>query len=125
MAHQEPTFRIKAAIEGVEGVGRLKDAVKRLNNTARPAAQDIGKLTQATRILAGASNRTENELRDSINIFRELRANVDMTSKEYRELTRDINKAEAALAKSGKSGKGAGGRFKGAAQSLGVVAGFG
>ena len=123
MAQQETTFRIKAAIEGVEGVGRLKDAVKKLNNTARPAAQDIGKLTQATRILAGASNRTENELRDSINIFRELRANVDMTSKEYRELTRDINRAERALAKSGKSGKGAGGRFSGVGQRLGLAAG--
>ena len=64
MAQQETTFRIKAAIEGVEGVGRLKDAVKRLNNTARPAAQDIGKLTQATRILAGASNRTDNSNTD-------------------------------------------------------------
>ena len=28
MAQQETTFTIKAAIEGVEGVGRLKDAVK-------------------------------------------------------------------------------------------------
>ena len=69
MAQQETTFTIKAAIEGVEGVGRLKDAVKKLNNTASPAARDIGKLTQATRILAGATNRTENDLRDSINIF--------------------------------------------------------
>tara|TARA_R100000734_G_scaffold13909_1_gene10290 strand:+ start:7462 stop:9660 length:2199 start_codon:yes stop_codon:yes gene_type:complete len=127
MAQQETTFRIKAAIEGVEGVGRLKDAVKRLNNTARPAAQDIGKLTKATRILATASNRTENELRDSINIFRELRANVDMTSKEYRELTRDINRAEAALAKSGKSGKGASTRLgnftQGVGQRVGLAAG--
>jgi lambda family phage tail tape measure protein len=123
MAQQETTLRIKAIVEGGAEVQRLKRSAQTLGSQAKQSASDISFLAKETRVLAGATNRTENELRDSINIFRELRANVDMTSKEYRELTRDINRAEAALAKSGKSGKNAGGRFKGAAQSLGVVAG--
>ena len=123
MAQSETTLRIKAIVEGGAEVQRLKRSAQTLGNQAKQSASDISFLAKETRVLANATNRTENELRDSINIFRELRANVDMTSKEYRELTRDINKAEAALAKSGKSGKGAGGRFAGAAQSFGAVAG--
>jgi len=123
MAQQETTLRIKAIVEGGAEVQRLKRSAQTLGNQAKQSASDISFLAKETRVLAGATNRTENELRDSINIFRELRANVDMTSKEYRELTRDINKAERALAKSGKSGKGAGGRFAGVGQSFGAVAG--
>ena len=67
---------------------------------------DINFLAREARQLANASNRTENELRDSILMFKDLRANVELTSKEYRELTRDINRAEKALAKSGRSGRG-------------------
>ena len=127
MAQQETTFRIKAIVEGGAEVQRLKRSAQTLGSQAKQSASDISFLAKETRVLAGATNRTENELRDSINIFRELRANVDMTSKEYRELTRDINRAEAALAKSGKSGKGASTRFgnftRGVGQRVGLAGG--
>ena len=123
MAQSETTLRIQAIVEGGAEVQRLKRSAQTLGKQAKQSASDISFLAKETRVLANATNRTENELRDSINIFRELRANVDMTSKEYRELTRDINRAERALAKSGKSGKNAGGRFSGVGQRLGLAAG--
>ena len=115
--------KIRASVSGMQEVNKLKNSMRQLGSVAKPAALDINKLRSAALKLGNATNRTENELRTSISVLTDLRANVSLTSKRYQLLTRDINNAEAALAKSGASGKGAGNRFGRAAKGLGAVAG--
>ena len=115
--------KIRASVSGMQEVEKLKNSMRQLGSVAKPAALDINKLRSAALKLGNATDRTENELRTSISVLTDLRANVSLTSKRYQLLTRDINKAEAALAKSGASGKGAGNRFGRVAKGLGAVAG--
>ena len=117
--------KIRASVTGMQEVEKLKNSMRQLGSVAKPAALDISKLRSAALKLGNAADRTENELRTSISVLTDLRANVSLTSKRYQLLTRDINKAEAALAKSGTSGKGAAGRFGRTARTLGAVAGAG
>ena len=117
--------KIRASVTGMQEVEKLKNSMRQLGSVAKPAALDINKLRSAALKLGNAADRTENELRTSISVLTDLRANVSLTSKRYQLLTRDINKAEAALAKSGSSGKGAAGRFGRTARTLGAVAGAG
>jgi len=117
--------KIRASVSGMQEVEKLKNSMRQLGSVAKPAALDINKLRSAALKLGNATDRTENELRTSISVLKDLRANVALTSKRYQLLTRDINRAEAALAKSGSSGKGAGNRFGRTAKTLGAVAGAG
>jgi len=117
--------KIRASVSGMQEVEKLKNSMRQLGSVAKPAALDINKLRSAALKLGNATDRTENELRTSISVLTDLRANVSLTSKRYQLLTRDINKAEEALAKSGASGKGAGNRFGRTAKTLGAVAGAG
>ena len=123
MADNATTFKIKAIVEGKENVAQLKNSIRGLDNRAKQSSVAIAELRTKALQLGQASDRTENELRQSITVLRDLRANVALTSKRYQLLTRDINRAEAALAKSGTSGKGAGNRFGRVAKGLGAVAG--
>ena len=117
--------RIRATVDGMEEIGKLKNAIRQIKGVVKPASADIDQLRKATTLLGNVSDRTENELRSQISVLTDLRANVSLTGKRYKQLTRDINKAEAALAKSGTSGKGASGRFGRTAKTLGAVAGAG
>ena len=125
MADNATTFKIKAIVEGKENVAQLKNSIRGLDNRAKQSSAAIAELRTKALQLGQASDRTENELRQSITVLTDLRANVALTSKRYQLLTRDINRAEAALAKSGSSGKGASGRFGRTARTLGAVAGAG
>ena len=117
--------KIRASVTGMQEVEKLKNSMRQLASVAKPASADIDKLRSAALKLGNASDRTENELRTSISVLTDLRANVSLTSKRYQLLTRDINKTEAALAKSGSSGKGAAGRFGRTAKTIGAIAGAG
>ena len=117
--------RIRTSVTGMQEVEKLKNSMRQLASVAKPASADIDKLRSAALKLGNASDRTENELRTQISVLRDLRANVSLTGKRYKQLTRDINKAEAALKKSGASGKGAAGRFGQVSKTFGAIGGAG
>ena len=114
MAEPTTTFRIKALVEGVEGVEALKQTINRLQSTARPAANDIERLRLAASVLGRTGLQTTNDLRAQVSVLRELRNNVILGSEAYRQLTRDLKQAELALNKVTKAG-GRGEKFAGIA----------
>ena len=118
-------FKIETIVTGLKGVEKLKSSIKQLSNTAKPTAADIATLRAAANRLGRQSDRTENELRQQVAVLTDLRANVSLTGKSYKVLTADIQKAEAALAKAGLTGKNTSKNFGNAARTLGAIAGAG
>ena len=118
-------FEIRAAVRGIKEIDQLKRSIKQLKTNTKPAALVIAQLQTEARKLGSQSDVTENELRTSINVFKELRANVALTGAQYKDLTADIQKAEAALAKAAITSKKSNFSFKSAAKGLGAVAGAG
>tara|TARA_R100001463_G_scaffold6990_3_gene22512 strand:- start:162 stop:2276 length:2115 start_codon:yes stop_codon:yes gene_type:complete len=118
-------FQIEASVTGMEGVKKLQNSIKQLQKSTLPTSLEITKLRTAAKALGSQSDLTENDLRTQISVFTELRASVSLTSQKYRLLTRDIQKAEAALAKAAATGKRGSMSFGKAAKGLGAVAGAG
>jgi len=92
-------FEIQAAVKGLGGIEKLKNSIKQLTNTTIPTSREITRMRFETRKLGQQSDRTENELRTQVSVFKDLRANVSLTSARYRDLTFDIQRAEGALAR--------------------------
>jgi len=117
-------FKIEAIVTGVKGVEKLKSTIKQLSNTAKPTAADIATLRAAANRLGRQSDRTENELKQQVSALTELRANVALTSKSYKVLTADIQRAEKALEKATATSKRSKiGGVSGAVKGLGAIAG--
>ena len=110
MAERPISFRIEALVKGTEGVEKLKNSVRRLQNTATPAAKDITNLRLAANLLGRHTHRTTNDIKTQIAVLHDLRNNVRITGDSYKQLSEDIKKAERELAKvQGTAGKGRGG----------------
>lgn len=115
MASTATQFRIEAVVRGIENVESLKNAVKRLQSTAQPAASDIDRLKQAATALGSATDRTENDLRTAVAVLKDLRANVALNDAEFKKLTQTIISYDKQLEKATATG----GRF----QKFGRIAG--
>ena len=98
MADQTTVFKIKAIVEGGKEVEKLKRSAMRLSNQAKQSGTAINTLYKATDKLRRSSDLTENQLRDVITTFRDLRSNVALTSNAYKQLSVDIKAAEKRLA---------------------------
>tara|TARA_R100000655_G_scaffold109700_1_gene165039 strand:- start:1336 stop:3396 length:2061 start_codon:yes stop_codon:yes gene_type:complete len=114
MADPHTTFKIKAQIEGLEKVQGLKNAVRGLANSAKPAASEITQLRIAAQQLATANNSSTKQIKAAITTFEVLQANVSTTSQKYKELTADIDRARARLAALNATAKTGGGFMAGA-----------
>lgn len=121
MADTATRFRIEAIVRGLENVEALKNTVRRLQSTVTPAAADLNKLRDAANQLGSAADRSERDLRTQIDVLREVRAQVSLTSREYRELTREINQASRQLERA----NGSGGRMQRFGQTAGAIAASG
>ena len=116
MAEPTTTFRIKALVEGLDGVEALKHSVNRLRSTARPASQDIEKMRLAASALSHSGQQTTRDFKVQVSVLRELRDNVRLNSQAYKELTGDLRRAEAQLEKINRTAnRGRGHRFQTAA----------
>ena len=111
-------FKIKAVIDGLEGVKALSSSVKKLQQATRPADLEFKKLANSTAKLARSSDISEKELRASVFTMRELRDNTRIASNEYRKFTREIERAEKRLRSLNKTGR-SGGQFGKAAAAVG------
>ena len=94
MASPATEFTIKALVSGLEQVEGLKSAVRSLQNTAQPAAQDINKLRDAAKSLGNAAEASTSDLRTSVTVLKSLKDQVALTSKEYRDLSNDLKTVE-------------------------------
>ena len=94
MASPATQFTIQALVSGLEQVEGLKSAVRSLQNTAQPAAQDINKLRDAAKSLGNAAEASTSDLRTSVTVLKSLKDQVALTSKEYRDLSNDLKTVE-------------------------------
>ena len=87
MANEDLRIKINAMVAGLDQVESLKNAVRQLQNTARPASADLDKLKKAAIALGTASDRTEDDLYKSINALKAVRSQLSLTDGEYKKLT--------------------------------------
>jgi lambda family phage tail tape measure protein len=121
MANEDLRVRIAAQVAGLDQVDSLRNAVRQLQNTARPTSADLDKLKNAAIQLGNASDRTEDELRKSINALKDVRAQLSMTDREYKNLTNTINKYQGQLNKA-TGAQQRGGRAQQFGQNVGAIA---
>ena len=115
-------FEIRASVRGIKEVDNLRNAIRQLKTSSKPAELVVTQLQTAAKKLGTQSDVTENQLRTSVNVLKELRANVSLTGTAYKKLTTDIQKAELALNKATAAGKKSSLSLKGAAKGLGAIA---
>ena len=126
MAKNETVLKIRAEIENLQGLNRLKSAIRKASAEAKGADNDFRALIGKVKELQAASVRSVNNLNAQKDAFQALRRSVDLTSKEYKDLGDEIDKIDKKLAKAeGRRKGGGGGRLAGAAQTVGTIAGAG
>jgi tape measure domain-containing protein len=125
MADNTTLFKIKAIVQGAEGVEKLKRSIRDLHKNSTPAARDLAKLRAAANELGRSSHKTENSIRTQIAVLKDLRTNVSLTGSSYQKLGRQIKQAEASLKSfSGKGGFRAGAMAAAPAALGGATASF-
>ena len=97
MAKNETVLKIRADIENLQGLNRLKSAIRRASAEAKGADNDFRSLVEKVKELQAASVRSINNLNAQKDAFQALRRSVDLASKEYKDIGDEINKIDNEL----------------------------
>ncbi len=97
MASNETVLKIKAQVDGLQGLEKLKSAMKRVSAEADGAENNFSELIQKLRQLQSSSVKSLNNLNAQRDAFEALRRSVDVTSKEFKEARAEIEKIDRAL----------------------------
>ena len=124
MAQNPTVLKIRAEVENLEGLNRLKTAVRRISQEVKASNVDFKKQAANLKELASVTKNSINNLRSQRDAFIALRDSVDVTSKEFKEATLEIDKFDKALAKA-EGRKQRGGRLGQVAKGVGAIAGAG
>ena len=107
MASNETVLKIKAQIDGLQGLEKLKSSMKKVSAEVDGAENNFSELIQKLRQLQSSSVKSINNLNAQRDAFDALRRSVDVTSKEFKEAREEIEKIDRAL----KQSQGTVGRF--------------
>jgi tape measure domain-containing protein len=123
------TTELKVLVKAV-GKGELKELEAALNKLAVTARTKVDvnfkKVSSELKNIQSTSTQSIKNLRDYRNAWRDIAAQLDISSKEFKEATAEAAKLDAQLAKAEKRRPaGGGGRFRAGAQVVGTVAGAG
>lgn len=123
------TTELKVLVKAV-GKGELKELEAALNKLAVTARTKVDvnfkKVSSELKNIQSTSTRSIKNLRDYRNAWRDIAAQLDISSKEFKEATAEAAKLDAQLAKAEKRRPaGGGGRFRAGAQIAGTIAGAG
>ena len=94
----ETQFKIKAIVEGLDSVKKLKSTIREISGSAKQSGAAIGELRTKALNLTKTAGNTTNTLKTQVSVFTNLRDNVSITSNSYKILTQDIANAKAQLA---------------------------
>jgi len=109
---------------GGEQLQQLGRTLNRLGREATDANQDFRSLTAELRAIQATSANSINNLRGYASSWRQIANSVEIGTLEFKEARAEAAKLEAQLAKT-EGRRAAGGRFGGAAQVVGTIAGAG
>jgi len=122
------TTELKVLVKAV-GKGELKELEAALNKLAVTARTKVDvnfkKVSSELKNIQSTSTRSIKNLRDYRNAWRDIAAQLDISSKEFKEATAEAAKLDAQLAKAEKRRPAGGGRFASAAKGVGAIAGAG
>jgi tape measure domain-containing protein len=107
MANNETVLKIKAQIDGLQGLEKLKSSMKRISAEVDGAENNFSELLQKLKQLQASSVKSINNLNAQRDAFEQLRRSVDLNSKEFKEARDEIEKIDRAL----KQSQGTVGRF--------------
>ena len=122
MAENPTVLKIRAEVENLQGLNRLKNAVRRVSQEVKASNVDFKKQIANIKELQVNTKNSVNNLRAQKDAFLALRDSVDLTSKEFKEATAEVAKLDAALAKAEGRKAGRGGRLAGIAKGVGAIA---
>ena len=122
------TTELKVVVKAV-GKGELKELEASLNKLAVTAKTKVDTnfklVSSRLKEIQSTSTTSIKNLRDYRNAWRDIAAQLDISSKEFKEATAEAAKLDAQLAKTEKRRPAGGGRFAGAAKGVGAIAGAG
>lgn len=123
------TTELKVVVKAV-GKGELKELEASLNKLAVTAKTKVDTnfklVSSRLKEIQSTSTQSIKNLRDYRNAWRDIAAQLDISSKEFKEATAEAAKLDAQLAKAEKRRPaGRGGRLKAGAQIAGTIAGAG
>ena len=122
MAENPTVLKIRAEVENLQGLNRLKTAVRRVSQEVKASNVDFKKQIANIKELQVNTKNSVNNLRAQKDAFLALRDSVDLTSKEFKEATAEVAKLDAALAKAEGRKAQRGGRLAGIAKGVGAIA---
>jgi len=120
MADQSTVLRVRAEVENLEGLNRLRTAVRGVSSEAKASSNDFNKLLDSVRSLDTATNRSINGLQRQKEAFDAIRRSANLGSDAFKQASAEIARLDKQLAQV--EGKQAGGRGAKLAQTLGAVA---
>ena len=97
MAKQVSNVFIRLGIENFEGIEKLKGAFRELDKSIGPTSKSIDAAIAAVKSYANESTRSEQLIRGQIEAFKGLRSQVDVSGKQYTQLSGEINKLQSEL----------------------------
>ena len=122
------TTELKVLVKAV-GKGELKELEASLNKLAVTARTKVDvnfkKVSAELKKIQSTSTTSIRNLRDYRNAWRDIAAQLDISSKEFKEARTEAARLDAQLAKAEKRRPAGGGRFASAAKGVGAIAGAG
>jgi len=122
MAENPTVLKIRAEVENLQGLNRLKTAVRRVSQEVKASNVDFKKQIANIKELQVNTKNSVNNLRAQKDAFMALRDSVDLTSKEFKQATIEVNKLDKALAKAEGRKTQRGGRGAALAKGVGAIA---
>ena len=122
MAENPTVLKIRAEVENLQGLNRLKTAVRRVSQEVKASNVDFKKQIANIKELQVNTKNSVNNLRAQKDAFMALRDSVDLTSKEFKQATIEVNKLDKALAKAEGRKTQRGGRAAALAKGAGAIA---
>ena len=119
----QSTIRLLVKTDNAENIPRLGASLQKLAQNTNFAQRNFKQLSAEFKAQQATATRSVNGMRDYASALRELANNLDITSREFREATREADKFERAARKA--QGKRGGGRLAGIAKGVGGVAAAG
>lgn len=122
MAEQSTVVRVRAEVQNLEGLNRLRTAVRGVASEAKAGSNDFNRLLDSIRSLDAAAVRSISGLQRQRDAFDAIRRSANLGSDAFKQATAEIARLDKQLQQVEGRGTGVGGRAGRIAQTAGAIA---
>lgn len=97
MADQSTILRVRAEVENLEGLNRLRTAVRGVSSEAKAGSNDFNRLLENIRSLDGAATRSISGLQRQRDAFEAIRRSANLGSDAFKQATAEITRLDQKL----------------------------